>query len=465
MINSILYGNWIAKILLFFSAYAWMATPVILSRSAGINGNFASIILAATGLITLILFIKYYSKKTTYIPSESNFSKIDLPNLYTTLAIGIFLRIIWIYSFPATPSSDGASYLQLAQGLLINNHYETAGTRAYWPPGYPLFLVPWLKIFPSGIAITISQLFLYVVGAIGCYKLAEQYSGKRAAIIAALIFSTWPNLIALVGTPQKECVILALFPWITLWIIKPNLNAKIASGLALGFTVLVQPSLQLLLPIAVIYPILANHPKRALSATLICLAALTCITPWTLRNFIVFDKFILVSTNGGSNLYRANNEMATGGYTERGTIDLSNLGELEQDKTGKRLAVDWILSNPHSFARLAIEKQFRFMGDDSFGIYATLKTGKGTNDTSIYIFFKLLANIWWLAIWLAIALLAIQQKKPLANNLLILFWLYLFALHSAFEADGKYHIPMLWALIVWLSSTATLCHGKNRDLA
>lgn len=464
MINTILHGNWLAKLLIILSAYAWMATPVIISRSAGITGNYVSITLATTGLTLLIFSYNYFSKKIPAFLHANKIAKISIPNLYTTLAIGITLRVIWIFLFPATPSSDGASYLQLAQGLLANNHYETAGTRAYWPPGYPLFLVPWLAIFSAATAITISQLFLYIIGALGCYKLAEHYSGKKAALVAVLIFSTWPNLIALVGAPQKECVILALFPWITLWIIKPDLKIKVAAGLALGFAVLVQPSLQLLLPVAVIYPILANHPKRLISAALIALAALTCITPWTLRNFTVFDKFILVSTNGGSNLYRANNELATGGYTERGSIDLSNLDELEQDKTGKRLAVDWILSNPLSFLRLSIEKQIRFMGDDSFGIYATLKTGKGTSETSIYIFFKLLANIWWLAIWLVIAILATQKEKSAADNLIILFWLYLFALHSIFEADGKYHIPMLWVLIVWLASTATHYLGQKREL-
>jgi hypothetical protein len=141
--------------------------------------------------------------------------------------------------------------------------------------------------------------------------------------------------------------------------------------------------------------------------------------------------------------------LATGGYTERGTIDLSTLSELDQNKEGMRLAKEWIKSNPAAFIRLIPEKQLRFMGDDATGVYTTLKIGGISVSSTVYAILKSLSNFWWLFIWslliLVVGVLRANPENPLAR-LLIWLWLYLFVIHSIFESGGKYHIPALWVL-------------------
>ncbi|MFT4100353.1 MAG: hypothetical protein QM674_04795 [Burkholderiaceae bacterium] len=408
--------------------------------------------LAFGGLLMLGLIAYLLRQSTKYRNWLQTGGGRYLPALGWIIASGLLLRVIWILAFPAMPASDGASYIKLAQGLLSDGQYITAGTRAYWPPGYPIFLMPWLAIFPVKWAIPISQLALSAIGAWGCYRLASRLSGETAGRLAALLFCFWPNLVMLSGVPEKEYVILAILPWVTLGLLGQSILRQLIAGLGLGCCILVQPSLQLLLPVVLIGLLLFRQNRALLRGICVVLAAACVIAPWTLRNMEIFDQFVLISTNGGSNLYRANNPLADGGYTERGEVDVSHLDELAQDRVSRKLAMEWISTHPLSFLRLAVEKQIRFMGDDAYGTYATLRTGRASESTAVYIVFKSISNSFWLLFWLVSAALSFK-KSGMAQGFqyLIVGWLYLFGLHSIFEAEGRYHVPMLWILCVWLA--------------
>jgi hypothetical protein len=162
-------------------------------------------------------------------------------------------------------------------------------------------------------------------------------------------------------------------------------------------------------------------------------------------------------------LYRANNTLATGGYTERGEVDLSHLSELERDRVGRELAIRWIRENPVSFVTLAFEKQVRFMGDDAVGIYSTFRADGEKRDNNLYVPLKLLANGWWLLAWLLLARFILKgHRLPKDVRFLMWGWFYLFTLHSVFESAGKYHVPMIWVLCVALGA---LCTSRDEPVS
>lgn len=45
------------------------------------------------------------------------------------------------------------------------------------------------------------------------------------------------------------------------------------------------------------------------------------LSPWVVRNYVVFDKFIPTSTTGGLNLFRGNNNVMIGGWHNFKTLD------------------------------------------------------------------------------------------------------------------------------------------------
>ena len=373
-----------------------------------------------------------------------------------SVGLGIGLRVVWVSIFPSIPVSDGKTYLSLASALLNGGRYESAGTLAFWPPGYPFFLEAWLAIVPSQrLAVVMANLALFVAASIGVLKLGRHLIGPGGGHVAMALLAIWPNHIALAGVPEKEQVLVATLPWIAWLFIRASSGSStgllfVCAGLLMGGSCLVQPSL-MLLPLAILCYLLLVDGRVGLSlirCAILALSMILVIAPWTFRNFQVFGRFVAISTNGGNNLYRANNPIATGGYTKRGEIDLLALSELERDTESKRLAKEWIRCHPWKFVALSLRKNTLFMGDDAYGVYVSLKEGEGSESKSIYLFLKGVANVCWLAFWalLMSVLLSRSGRHPLLPTgalIVPLFFFYLFAVHSIFESGGKYHVPVI----------------------
>ena len=456
-------GAWLHWLLVFFAALALFATPLQMMRlvevfSEPVRVGISAIFAIGAGGFALFAYRRF--------PNALGglFAALSGVRVWQVVVLGLILRLGWIALFPAQAGSDGAVYLGLAERLAQGGAYEVAGTKAYWPAGYPLFLVPWVAIFDdSRTAYLVSNLVLFVVGAFGVAALARFLAGERAGNFAALLFAIWPNLVFLAGTAEKEILVLALLPWATFWMLAAlNRSGRglsvFLAGLLLGACTLVQPSLQLLPFVAALLLVGSARWKRIgfAQALLVVLGAALVVAPWTYRNYLVLDSPVLVATNGGSVLYRANNPLATGGYTPRGEVDLDELDEVTQDREGRRLAMEWIKENPERFAELMFEKQIRFMGDDAVGIYSTFKVGGAVGSETLYAGLKAFSNAWWMLMWLLLGFLAIRVKPAgviMGSFGLAPIWLllYLFALHSVFESAGKYHVPVLWVPCVLLA--------------
>lgn len=450
-LKKIITGGWIDGAAVYFAALAWGATSLQLARGFLDPQPVIEVSVFVFGLTAFAIFAVLAKKKNLGLSWQAPLPKKH--QLIYILVLGIILRFIWAFTTQATPSSDGATYLSLAHGMLNSASYEISGTKAYWPPGYPAFLAAWIYILPPSIAVPVAQTALFVIGVIGIFYLTRQISGLPAANIAALLFAVWPNLVALVATPEKEALLLALLPWIMYWSLSQSAGNIFLAGIGLGAAVLSQPSLQLLIPAMTVLLIIRSSIKNLSKTLLLLVGAVLIISPWTIRNYVVLGEVKLVSTNGGDNLYRANNRLATGGYTERGEIDLSSMNELDQDRKGKELATQWIRQNPLDFGFLAIEKQIRFMGDDAAAVYSTFRSDGTGRNNNLYIPLKLLANTWWLLVWLSIAILVLQGRKLHPDTRILMWgWIYLFSLHSIFESAGKYHMPMAWILCIFLGS-------------
>lgn len=478
--RTLLDGRWVDVALIVMGALAWFATPLIAMRlvtewpePVRVGIALASVLLACGAVVPVARFLR------GYLPALRAFT-IACP-LWTLVVLGLVLRIVWVWAFPAVPASDGQTYLSLAIKLVEGDDYQAAGTRAFWPPGLPFFLSGWIHLLGEGRQAWLTgNLFLYLVSAYGVARVVQVLASRDAAKLAVLLVALWPNLIALCAVPNKELLVVALLPW-TSWTVlnavkcTGALVALAFGGALLGFGILTQPSLQLLLPLLALFLLLGMRSVRTSlpSIAAFVIGAVLVVAPWTLRNYQEFGQFVLVSTNAGSTLYRANNPMATGGYTPRGEISLSGLAELDVDREGKRLASEWIRNNPASFVRLGIEKQIRFMGDDSTGVYYSLKAGKATDSTLVFAAMKAFANAWWLAMWLLLAAAVLVRADvgaalPIYSRFPAWLWLYLFALHSVFESSGKYHMPALWALpvliAVYLLGPAATAEERNGSL-
>lgn len=371
------------------------------------------------------------------------------------LAGGIALRLIVALTLSPQPTSDARTYLALAHQLIQTGSYGSPGARAYWPPGLPLVLA--LLMWPglsSKAALLFYGILCYVAAACGTKRLAEHMGLQECRFLPAWLLALWPTHVLYTGLPEKELLLIALFPWTVHFAILAMRGSAVSAslaGLLTGAAILVQPSLQLL-PFAMIgFALLVDRRfAKVLSAGLLGIASTALVVaPWTIRNYQVLRTPVLVSTNGGYALYRANNENATGAYTPKGAIDLGHLDELSLDRESARLASEWIRSHPAKFVQLSIGKMLLFLGDDSGGAYAAIRRGRPDIPNLVYLAVRLLSALPWLAIWFLV-LVSLrppwphdEHEKVLATWIALLPLLYLLSIHVIFESGPKYHVPLL----------------------
>ena len=156
-------------------------------------------------------------------------------------------------------------------------------------------------------------------------------------------------------------------------------------------------------------------------------------------------------------LYRANNQKATGAYTPSATVDLRNLDELSRDRESKRLALGWIKDNPTRFVQLSMGKVLLFLGDDSYGAYASLRKGRVETPHYVYLIAKLACVTPWFLTWFFMLAWLLRFPINPARGDVRIAWivatpiLYLLAIHAVFESGSKYHFPVL-TLVLCLAS-------------
>jgi len=391
------------------------------------------------------------------------------------LFFGLALRLAWAFTFPATLKSDHLAYFQAA-ALMAQGH---TGAGAYWPPGFSLFLAPFFMVFGAHPWVAqLCALLFFVATYLLTYALANRIQGGLTARIAPMLVAIWPGYFTLAGINCKECLLAVLMPATLLLYLKASdcrsvrafglgpfsypasshEGARfhwifvIAAGVCMGFAALTQPG-YLLFP-AVVFGFEMLRAKGLLRATgrtmVFSIAMLAAVLPWTYRNYLVFHRTVLISTNGGSVFYRANNPLADANYSAEGEVPLPK-DEFAADQLGYQLADDWIVHHPGDFAALMVRKQIVFLGDDALGAYETLKRGLNPS-VALYASVKGISNLYWLALWtvlfLGFPLLFKLSNWRLWFGFLFLPLVYQWAIDSVFESGPRHHVPYVALIAV-----------------
>jgi hypothetical protein len=161
----------------------------------------------------------------------------------------------------------------------------------------------------------------------------------------------------------------------------------------------------------------------------------------------------MVSTNGGDNFYRANNDLASGGYVSAGVRPLDQYlhDEVLWNRIGYAWGVEWIKDHPLEFARLAIVKLGMLLANGAVPIEWTLKGTHGETGPIYRLLFGL-GQAWWLLLWSLVGIALYRHRRWLSTSLdaalLFLLVLLVAAVHAVFESQPRYHAPMVGIIIV-----------------
>ncbi|MCM8772861.1 MAG: glycosyltransferase family 39 protein [Candidatus Omnitrophica bacterium] len=273
------------------------------------------------------------------------------------------------------------------QGYWVNNPYFPDGPRFYaWrSPGFPLFLAIIYKIF--GHNYFAAKIGLAILSSLTCiliYFLGITLIDKRTGLLSALLFSIYPPSIFWTGYLAPVTLEIFLMCGFTFFLMLGEKNSNIfyyfISGIFLGFGILTRSLFLILLIFLFIYFILFYREKFLKNYLLITIPCLLVISPWGIRNYKIFKKFLITSTEGGIVCYIANNSNSLNepsGYWNPPLEyfkKFEGLSEIEINNALYKEAKNFILNNPKTYLKLIFDRFKRY-----WRLYPHTFSGPGEN--------------------------------------------------------------------------------------
>lgn len=400
--------------------------------------------------------------------------------MYPVLALALLLRAAWAMAVRVSPLSDSYVYDLLARNLANGLGYcwLPGHFTAYWPVGtsfvysifYRVFGHSYVPIILFNIALTLGSIWMTML-------LAERWFGRRAALLAGYLLALWPMQIEFSTVLASELIfnflmLAILVVWEAPWLSSrfdaerhPWLKA-ILIGLLAGVLCYIRP-VGLLLP-AILYVLSMCRERRfarpAFCALLAIVTMLAVIAPWSARNTRLFGRFMLVSDNGGSNLWMGNHPGGDGGTVPVPDYTLK-MPEAARDAYLGNLAKAYIRTYPGRFVLRTLKKAVQLHSHETIGVHwnlATLETVYGTHAVNAL---KLLSDLyWWLVLLLALAgVVLLARQRGLLEVLTltpIVLWGYFTALYAVIVTQDRYHFPCI-PFIAMLAAVA-LCTLREK---
>ncbi len=286
--------------------------------------------------------------------------------LLFVLAAGLLVRIV-LAAGHSSLASDERDYDALGWGLASTGAYEDAGTpTAYRSIGYPAFIAGIYALAGrSPRTVLAVQAVLDLTTALLLYLLLARRS-RRAAVLATAIWAFYPAAVLFSGALLSETLFTTLLVALTLLLDRapPRAPSHVIPGLILGALVLIKP--EALLFAAVLAALLLARGLRPAAIVALLGAAALVVTPWLIRNTIVFGSPLL-TTSAGVNLLIGNNPAATGAYgpAEVPVRVREASGEAAVDGEARRAAVAFIASRPDRFVALSFVKAAYVLSSDA----------------------------------------------------------------------------------------------------
>ncbi len=304
-------------------------------------------------------------------------SKHLLP-LAVAVSVALALRAVWIHTTNTQliPDSDTEFYYLVAKNIVSGHGYVidyakgvgwTAGGQAtaFFPPGYPLFLAGVYAVFGGGVQTAIwANAVLAALSVVPVYFIGLRLFGQRAAIGGALLTAVFPSFVIQTPVVLTEPLFLLLFASSVAVLLQGRGKNLWLAGILVGLSALVRPMALLLVPAILIWWLYEGTARREaiLHAAFLSALALLVILPWSVRNFVVLGKPVLISTNFGYNLRIGHAPYSTGTFIPPSDLWSDTRSTFQQqelevfDGVGVSRAAGYALSHPLREVELSFMK-------------------------------------------------------------------------------------------------------------
>jgi 4-amino-4-deoxy-L-arabinose transferase-like glycosyltransferase len=268
----------------------------------------------------------------------------------------------------------------LGQGF-SNPYGGNTGPSAWEPPPYPYLIGGVFKIFgvytyaSAWVLLSINSL-LASLTTIPAYLIANKTFGPRVAIWSARGWAFNPYIwywsIHWIWDTTFTPLILSLIFLIALelehW---PGWRGWILFGALWGVGALANPTMLAFLPFCGLW-VWRQRYRRGLPSldgiVLSSFAFFVVLSPWLVRNYEVFARFVFIRDDFGLQFRLGNNKLADGMLIATLQPNLNKLelekferlGEIAYEAECRRLAFEWIRAHPRRFAVISMKRFFYY---------------------------------------------------------------------------------------------------------
>jgi hypothetical protein len=258
--------------------------------------------------------------------------------LLVLVALGLGLLLDYAIRAPQHPVDDARAYARISRALFEGEGFTQGRELDYlqsasnYQPGLPLFVAGVYEVRGADDEET-ARIVLALLSALAipfAFMLGRRLAGPGAGLIAAAVTAIYPALLEYTGMLMTEPVGTALLAGMLLLYLRaremshfhPDSGRKCdingegarawpwaACGVAIGALAMLRPEYLLF---ALVLPALALLPwrqgaagsrRRLGLAALMAGSALLVVLPWTVRNYVAFERLVPISTGGGQVLY------------------------------------------------------------------------------------------------------------------------------------------------------------------
>ena len=236
--------------------------------------------------------------------------------LVAILLLGFGLRAYRVVEPLATPGDDARAYYALSKALYTEGSYGGANfdDASDWSPGAPLLYAA--SFYATGGAregtARIVELLLGMGAIVVVYLLGRRINCRPTGLLAAFAVAVYPPFIHSTGALYSETPAIFTLPAAVLAFLwaseQQRLRAWLLPGLLFGLTALIRPEYLLVGAAFAVLALIRVGRERGwrpglAGAALLSAALVLPIVPWAIRNQIVLDRTVPISTGGGKALY------------------------------------------------------------------------------------------------------------------------------------------------------------------
>jgi 4-amino-4-deoxy-L-arabinose transferase-like glycosyltransferase len=370
------------------------------------------------------------------------------------LALGF--AVIKVVDTPIEEPADAYYFVDVAKNIAAGKGYIEIYNHAYRPPLFSAYLAVFALFGATcTTAFKVAALVLCSLSVFVVYRLCRTLFGGPAGISGAVLFVIFPWFLTLPDFLISENMFIPLFLFVLLLVARalasPTVKRFAVAGIASGLAALCR-EITFYLPLILLVVLLVQYRKQSVPAlkyvVVFTLFQAAVISPWTIRNYRVFGKFIPISTNAWINLGTNWNVREQPGGED----------EYEVMVRSREEAIAYIESDPGAFVVRTFKKTWRFVTPhfDLIGKLGRTPLLKVTVTANLLLYTLFLLSF--------LSYLVLHRRELFSADPFLLFALiavlYMVVVAGITYTNSRYRLPLTAVFLVYAASFVNMIAAR-----